>query len=247
MVVTIFWLCWWWTALSSFSHGLTYNFPLGYHMAQFLAHMMELSRRPNALTVVAKIVTGRVWSTGPFINPVTIEIRRGPVNVLTFTSIISRSFSMSYVDGGEGAVTAAVMQAIDQSQLGGGGVFKGVVDGPFLLTVEPGPYGRSKRRRVSSAMNFAYGNGELASNFNSFQDPITYNEVPLHEALYIDTDLNNNRGIKQLYKFDGSIKRLLEGPVGARKSPMTRKSFTRENVKRLNLTLVPLAKRRRRT
>lgn len=215
-------------------------------MAEFLAHMFELLHRPHALFVGAKIATGKVWSTGPFINPITIEIRRGPVNELTLKSILqSNSFVMSFVDGGERAVTAAVMQAIDRSSLGGGGVFKGVVDGPWLQTQDN--VGRRKLRCVSSAKNFAYGDGELASNFNNFQDPISYNEVPLDEALYISTNLDNNRGIKQLYKFDGSIKQLLGGPVGARRSPMTRKSFTRKNVKRLNLSLVPLAKRRRRT
>lgn len=120
---------------------------------------------------------------------------------------------------------------------------------PVPVAVQPVPFYQPLpvQHQVPTLNSYPYGNAELVNAYNS-TDPITYEDIPLDQALYLSTNLPDNGKIRQLWAYEQSLKRMLElgGPLV---SPTTRRPFQRANIKRLRVREenVPLAQRRRHT
>lgn len=191
-----------------------------------------------------------------------IEVEMDPMR--TTTDFWSRSWR--YTGATRDRVRSEIVAAM--AQLGGGAAR--IQRGPWLThmignrysrtrltipnlaqlqrSVHPQPqapghgHGHGQGHGAATLASFEYGPAELDDHFDG-TDPILYEDVPLDKALYLATNLPRSGRIKQLWAFEGSIKRLLES--GQLVSPITRKPFTRADIKRLQLTDedVPLAKR----
>ena len=102
-----------------------------------------------------------------------------------------------------------------------------LIEGPHLYTD-----GRVPEAREYNEVQFAHGHAGLGNGFSP-TDPISWNNVPLNRAVYIEKNVPADGKVRHVYDW----KSLLPVIVRQENSPMTRRAFGAHNVKLLNKRL----------